>query len=119
MLHTELCNLRTHVTHEIEMFSVRTYVMYGNILCPNLCHKRKYDVWCPKLYYIRKYTMSKPVCTRKYDDSCPNLYNNNYYVRIHVAQENMMSRVRPYVTSKMCYVRTYATHEYAITFCPN
>ena len=39
-------------------------------------------------------------------------------VRTHIAHENM-SRVRTYVTSKMCYVRTYATHEYEIIFYPN
>ena len=34
-------------------------------------------------------------------------------VRTH---EKMMSCVRTYVTSKMCNVQTYATHEYEIIF---
>ena len=37
-------------------------------------------------------------------------------VRTHVTHENMMFRVRTYVTSKMCNVRTYAAHEYEIIF---
>ena len=40
-------------------------------------------------------------------------------IRTHVAHENMMSRVRTYLTYKMCNVRTYVTHECAIIFCPN
>ena len=37
MLHTKMCNARTYVTLKYEMFSVRTYVTYENIICPNLC----------------------------------------------------------------------------------
>ena len=46
MLHMQICNDRTYmyVTHEYDMFSVRTYVTYENIICPNLCYTRKYDV---------------------------------------------------------------------------
>ena len=40
-------------------------------------------------------------------------------VRTHVAHENMMFRVRNYVTSKMCNVWTYSTHEYEVIFYPN
>ena len=54
-----MCNVRTYVTHEYEMFSFRTYVTYENIICLNLCYTRKYDVWCPNLYYIRKCVMSE------------------------------------------------------------
>ena len=42
-----------------------------------------------------------------------------FNVRTQVSRENMMSLVRTYVTSKMFYVRTYATREYEIIFCPN
>ena len=37
MLHTKMCNVQAHVTHECEMYSVRTYVTYRNVLCPNIC----------------------------------------------------------------------------------
>ena len=46
MLHTKMCNVRTYVTHEYEMVSVRTYVTCENIICPNLCYTRTYDIWC-------------------------------------------------------------------------
>ena len=51
MLHTKMCNVRIYVTHEHEMFSVRTY---ENIICPNLCYTRKYDVWCDRTYVTMK-----------------------------------------------------------------
>ena len=66
MLHTKMYNVRTYFTTEYEMFSVRTYVTYENMICLNLCYKRKYDVWCPNLYYIiRKCVMSEPIMHRK------------------------------------------------------
>ena len=36
--------------------------------------------------------------------------------RTHITHETMMSRIRTYVTSKMCNVRTYAAYEYEIIF---
>ena len=75
-------------------------MLHTNMICfcPNLCKIRKY-----KMSELRLHTKQTKMCN----------------VRTHVAYENMMSRVRTYVTSKMCYIRTYATHEYAIIFCPN
>ena len=42
------------------MCSVRTYVTYENVICPNLCFEQKYDVLSSIdiLCYIRKYVMS-------------------------------------------------------------
>ena len=79
------------------MFSVRTYVTYENIICPNLCDTRN------MMSGVRTYITYENVCN----------------VWTLVAHENMMSRVRTYVTSKMCYDWTFATHEYEIIFCPN
>ena len=42
-----------------------------------------------------------------------------YNIGTYVARENMMSHVRTCVAYKMCNVRTYVTHEYAIIFCRN
>ena len=74
MLHTNIGNVRLYITKECEMYSVRTYVTYRNVICLNVCCKRKYDAWCPKLHTKR--------CN----------------VRIHVTHENIMSRVRTYLT---------------------
>ena len=32
-LHTKMCNVQKYVTHEYEMFSIRTYVTYENVMC--------------------------------------------------------------------------------------
>ena len=53
MLHTKKWNVQSYVTHEYELYSVRTYVIYRNVLYPNICshekmNTRKYDVLCPK-----------------------------------------------------------------------
>ena len=53
MLHTKMCNVQTHITHGCEMYSVRAYVTYRNVLCPKMCshenmNTRKYDVLCSK-----------------------------------------------------------------------
>ena len=67
-------NARTCVTHEYEMYSVRTYVTYRNIICPNVCYKRKYDVFVSELilhmpgvrtYIIRKGVMCEPMLHTK------------------------------------------------------
>ena len=58
MLHTKKCKVRTYITREYEIFSVRTYVKYENMICPKLCYTRKYDVWSHNLRYIRKCVMS-------------------------------------------------------------
>ena len=59
MLHKKMCNARTDVTHEYEIFSVRNYATYENVICPNLCCTRKYDVlclfenvYCPFQFYL-------------------------------------------------------------------
>ena len=42
------------------MCSVGTYVTHENVICPNLCYERTYDVWCPMMsYYIQKCVMSE------------------------------------------------------------
>ena len=92
-LHTKMCNVRTYVTHEYEIYSVQTCVTCRNVICPN--------VWCLVSELI------------------PVLHTKRCNVRNHVTHENMMSRVRTYVTYKMCNVRTSVTHEYEIIFCPN
>ena len=33
----KMCNVRTFVTHEYEILFVRTYVIYENVIWPNLC----------------------------------------------------------------------------------
>ena len=40
----KLCNVRTFVINEYEIFFVHTYVTYENILWPNLCYTQKYDI---------------------------------------------------------------------------
>ena len=40
----KMCNVRTFVTHEYEIFFVHTYVTYENVIWPNLCYTRKYDI---------------------------------------------------------------------------
>ena len=40
----KMCNVRTFVTHEYEIFFVHTYVTYENIIWPNLCYTQKYDI---------------------------------------------------------------------------
>ena len=39
-----MCNVRTFVTHEYEIFFVHTYVTYENEIWPNLCYTQKYDI---------------------------------------------------------------------------
>ena len=57
MVHTK--NVRTYVTHVNMMFLIQDAVTYDNVICPNLCYPRKYDVFCPNLRYIRKWVMSE------------------------------------------------------------
>ena len=38
----------------MRLFSVRNNDAIENIICPKLCHTRKYDVWCQNLCNIRK-----------------------------------------------------------------
>ena len=97
-LHTNMCNVRTYVTHKYELYSIRTSVSYRNVMCPNVCYKWKYDVWCLKLISHKKKRCN---------------------VRTHVTQENMMPRVQTYVTYKICNIRTYVTYEHESIFCPN
>ena len=40
----KLCNVRTFVTHEYELFFVHTYVTYENVIWPNICYTQKYDI---------------------------------------------------------------------------
>ena len=40
----KMCNVRTFVTHEYEIFFVHTYVTYENVIWPNLCYTQKYDI---------------------------------------------------------------------------
>ena len=49
-----MCNARTFVTHEYEMFLLHTYVTYENVIWPNLCNTQKYEL----LFYIWKCVMS-------------------------------------------------------------
>ena len=83
MLHTKyvlflhLCNIRRyvmseHVTHEYEMYSVRSYVTYGNEICPNVFYTQKYDV--------SELMLHTKICN----------------IGTYVPQENMMSRVQTY-----------------------
>ena len=113
VLHTKMCNVQLYVTHEYEMRSIRTYVTYENVICPNVCYTRE-DVLC------RKCIMSANLCyTRIWDYFYPNqcyigkcvmsktyvthenvmvseliLHMKICNVLTHVALENMMSRVR-------------------------
>ena len=60
--HTRMCNVQiyvtykisnvTYVTHDYEMFSVRSYVTCENIIYPKLCYTRKHNVWCQNLNYV-------------------------------------------------------------------
>ena len=77
MLRTKMCNVRTCVTHEYDVF-FRTYVTYENIICPNLS--------CLIYELI--------------------LNTKMFNVRTLVTHENMMSCVRTYATYKLCNVRT-------------
>ena len=41
----KMCNVRTFVTHEYEIFFVHNYVTYENVIWPNLvCYTQKYDI---------------------------------------------------------------------------
>ena len=40
----KMCNVRTFVTHEYEIFFVHTYVTHKNVIWPNLCYTQKYDI---------------------------------------------------------------------------
>ena len=137
MLHTEydvacqnLCYIWQcvmYVTRECEMCSVRMYVAYENVICPNhgpnLCYERKYDVLCPILCCIRKCVMSEhklhtnmkcvlfqlmvhtknlrpSLCyTRKYDVFSPKCYIRQFYM-----SETMLP-------TTMYFVRTYVTYD--------
>ena len=46
-----MCNVRTFVKQNYDIFLVRTYVTYENILWPNLCYTQKYD-----FLYLRVFT---------------------------------------------------------------
>ena len=50
----KMCNVKIYDTNKYEMCSIRTYVTYENIICPNICYTRKY-VLCGKC------VMSEPV----------------------------------------------------------
>ena len=41
---SKMCDVRTFVTHEYEIFFVHTYVTYENVTWPNLCYTQKYDM---------------------------------------------------------------------------
>ena len=66
------------------------------LLCPNICYTRIWD------YFLSELMLHTQMCN----------------VRSHVTRENSMSRVRTHITYKMCNVRIYVLHEYAIIFCP-
>ena len=40
----QMCNVQTFVTQEYEIFFVHTYVTYENVIWPNLCYTKKYDI---------------------------------------------------------------------------
>ena len=68
---------------------VRIYVTYENVICPNLCYTRKYDVWCPLI-----------------------LHTNMCNVRIYVTHEYIWNVFYPNIYPILKYnVRTYVTHE--------
>ena len=94
-----MCYVQIYIVHENMMSRVRTYVTF------NMCYVRTYATheygFCRNLCSIRKYNMSEPMIHTKYDVSCPNLcYIKVCYVRIYVAHENMMSRVRTYIINE-------------------
>ena len=49
-----ICYVLSNVTHKYEMFSVQTYVTFENVMCPKLCYIRKYDVLCQNLCTYKK-----------------------------------------------------------------
>ena len=68
-LRIKMCNVRTYVTLEYEMFSVQTNVIYENVKCSNIC-------------VLSELTLQTKI----------------WYDRTHVLDKNMMYCVRWYVT---------------------
>ena len=95
------CVMSEHITHEYEMFSVRTHFTWRVVICPIVCYTWNMtscvlhtNIWC----LVSERMINMKICN----------------VRTHVTHENMMSRVRTYVTYTMCNVRTYVPQEYEI-----
>ena len=92
MLHKKMRNARTDVTHEYEIF-VRNYATYENIICPNLCCTRKYDVlclfenvYCPfQFYFYRIWTSAQPrlMINGIWQSLCLDLVNVNVYANFN------------------------------------
>ena len=47
-----MCNVRTFVTHEYEIFFVHTYETYENVIWPNLSYTQKYDILVRLHFFI-------------------------------------------------------------------
>ena len=49
-----MCNVRTFVTPEYEIWFVHTYVTYENVIWPNVCYTQKYDILvCLHLSFLK------------------------------------------------------------------
>ena len=64
-----------HITHEYDMYSVRSYVTYGHEICPNVFYTQKYDV-------------SEQMLHTNVQTCVPNEYGI-WSVRINVTYENV------------------------------
>ena len=108
MLHTNIWYVRTYITNEKIMFSVRYYVAYDNVQCLNICYTRIWNVFYPSLWYIR--TLRSNLCyIRKYDVfSRKCCYLRQYYKSELMLPANifscLLSKLSLYTI--MCNVRT-------------
>ena len=103
ILHTKMCNVRTHVTHENIMFPVRIYVMYKTYNVQTyVTHKCKL-IFCLNLWYIRKYEMSEHMLhTTMRCFQSDLMLHTKICVRKYVTHENMM----PWCQD-ICYIPKY------------
>ena len=59
LIKKKMCNVRTFVTHEYEIFFVRSYDSYENVIWPNLCYTHKHDILCLHFFlHIKMCVMS-------------------------------------------------------------
>ena len=92
MLHTKMCNVRTHVTHEYEILSKLI------------------------LHYIRKCVMSEPMLYMKIWCLESELM---WHIKCVMSEHTLNTNIRLLLYelmfhTKMCNVRTYITNEYEI-----
>ena len=113
-LEYEMSSVRTFVTYENVMsdicytrtYDVRTYVTYGNVICSNVCYTRKYDDLCPNLRYVRKLLMFEHMLDMNIRCvlSELTLHTEILYVRTLFTHDNLMFYVEIYLHAKMCIV---------------